>query len=144
MAYTSIAAIQSAIGADTLIALSDVAATGAVNTDIVGSAIAEADGTIDSYAHKRYSVPFATTPTVIAALALRMTLRILRRDRGQTTQQDALDEETDRKWLEHLAKGLVSVGVEPDPEASGLVVDKAGVRSPTTKDVSRERLKGFW
>ncbi len=142
MAYTTQAAIESAIGVGDLEALSLV--DGATASAVVAFAIAEADAVIDSYAHKRYAVPFATVPATVAALSARMAVRILRRDRRMVLTQDAIDEATDRKWLEHLAKGLVSVGVEPSPDASELVVDKAGERSPTLKAVSRDRLKGFW
>lgn len=142
MAYTTQAAIESAIGVGDLEALSTV--DGGTPADVVAAAIAEADAIIDSYAHKRHAVPFETVPATIAALSARMAVRILRRDRRMVLTQDAIDETTDRKWLENLAKGLVTVGVEPSPAASELVVDKAGERSPTLKAVSRERLKGFW
>jgi len=142
MAYTTQAAIESAIGESDLAALSTV--DGVDPAAVVASAIEEADAVIDSYAHKRHAVPFTTVPRTISTLSARMAVRILRRDRRMSIAQDALDEVTDRKWLEGLAKGLVSVGLEPSPTASELVVDKAGERSPTQKNVSRERLKGFW
>jgi len=142
VAYTTQAAIEGAIGVSDLAALSAV--DGAIAADVVASAIAEADSIIDSYAHKRHAVPFATTPATIARLSARMAVRILRRDRRMVLAADIENEVTDRKWLEALAKGLVSVGVEPTPAADEATIDKAGERSATTKNVSRERLKGFW
>lgn len=144
MAYTTQAAIEAAIGVGDLIALSDLDGDGNADAGVVSAAIEEADRLIDSYAHKRYAVPFATTPATIGSLAARMAVRILRRDRRMLTEADLANEDTDRKWLEALSKGLVSIGVEPSPTASELVTDKAGERDPSTKNVSRERLKGFW
>lgn len=142
MAYTSKAALEAAYGVEDVAALSTI---DGVQTDTaIDAAIEEADRLIDSYAHKRHAVPFATTPPAIAALARRMAVRNLRRDRRMTLAQDVTDDEADRKWLELLAKGLVTVGVDPAPPADTATIDKAGTRDATTKAVSRERLKGFW
>lgn len=143
MAYTSQAAIQNAIGSADLIGIADVDGDGTADAAIVTAAIDEADRIIDSYAHKRHAVPFASTPATIASLSLRFAVRILRRNRRMTLAQDVEDDKTDRKWLEDLAKGLVSVGVEPAPQSSELVVDKYGDRD-TGATVGREKLKGFW
>ncbi len=144
MAYSSQADIQGAIGSADLIACADVDGDGVADATIVAAAIEEADRLIDSYAHKRHAVPFATTPATIAALSARMAVRILRRNRRMVLVQDVEDEKADRKWLEELAKGLVSVGVEPAPQATELSVDKYAERDTSTKAVSRARLKGFW
>lgn len=144
MAYTTQSAIEGAIGSADLIAISDRDGSGAADAAIVASAIEEADRLIDSYAHKRHSVPFSTTPATVAALSTRLAIRIMRRNARMVLAQDVEDDKVDRKWLEDLAKGLVSVGVEPAPQASELTVDKYEERSTSTKAVSRERLKGFW
>lgn len=144
MAYTSQAAIEAAIGSADLIAISDVDQDGAADAAIIAAAIEEADRLIDSYAHKRHAVPFGTAPATIAALSMRLAIRILRRNRRMVLAQDVEDDKVDRKWLEDLARGLVSVGVEPAPTASDLTVDKYEERDTSTKAVSRDRLKGFW
>lgn len=144
MAYSSQSDIQVAIGSSDLIAISDVDGDGAADAAVVAAAIEEADRLIDSYAHKRHSVPFSTAPATIAALSLRIAVRILRRNRRMVLAQDVEDDKVDRKWLEDLAAGRVSVGVEPAPTPSELTVDKYEERSTSTKAVSRERLKGFW
>lgn len=142
MAYTTLAAIEIAIGAADLAALSTV--EGVAQADVVGNAIAEAEALIDSYAHKRYTTPFATTPPTIAALASRMAVRIMRRDRRMVLASDVEDEKRDREWLDRLSKGLVTVGVQPSPAGTELAIDKSGERDPSLKNVSRDRLKGFW
>ena len=144
MAYCTKADLVALIGAEAVDQLSTV---GGVQSDAaIDDAIADVDRIIDSYAHKRHSVPFATTPSTIFALSKRMSIRELRRNRTMTLAQDVEDEKTDRKWLEALSKGEVSIGVEPAPQASELVIDKYGERADADppKAVSRERLKGFW
>jgi phage gp36-like protein len=149
MAYAVSADVERAAGGSAkLIALADFDGSGASDAGVVDAAIAEADALINSYASKRFLVPFATTPSTINLLSARMAVRILRRNRGMTLAQDVEDEKNDRKWLEDLSKGLVLPGVDPLPERGSIVVDKAvsdtaGNRE-TTRDVSREKLKGFW
>lgn len=142
MAYCTKADLVALIGAEAVDQLSTV---GGVQSDAyVTAAIDEADRVIDSYAHKRHAVPFAVTPPTIKTLSLQMSIRNLRRNRNMTIAQDVENEKTDRKWLEALSKGEVSIAVEPAPEASELAVDKYEERDETQKNVSRERLKGFW
>lgn len=149
MPYSVLADVERAAGGSSrLVALADFDGNGASDAGVVDAAIAEADALIDSYASKRFAVPYAATPSTINLLSARMAVRILRRNRGMTLAQDVEDEKTDRKWLEDLAAGKVLPGTEPLPENGSIVVDKAvsdtaGNRE-TTRDVSRERLKGFW
>lgn len=143
MAYTTQAAIESAIGVADLDALSNV--DGATPADVVAAAIEEADKLIDSYARKRFPADQIAASRVIASLSARMAVRNLRRDRRMVLQADVTGDEADRKWLAALAAGLVTLDVDHiDGKSAELVIDKAGERDPTTKAVSRERLKGFW
>ncbi len=149
MPYSVHADVERAAGGNAnLVALADFDGDTTADAGVVDSAIAEADALINSYASKRFRVPYATTPSTINLLSARMAVRILRRNRGMTLAQDVEDEKNDRKWLEDLAAGKVLPGTDPLPEHSSIVVDKAvsddnGVRE-NTRDVSRERLKGFW
>ena len=143
MAYTTQAAIESAIGVSDLAALSAV--DGTSGAAVVAAAIVEADSIIDSYGRKRHAAERLAASVVISSLSARMTVRILRRDRRMVLAADIENEKTDREWLEALAKGLVTLDVDHvEGQASELSVDKAGERDPATKYVSRERLKGFW
>ncbi len=144
MAYATTSDVERAVGGSaSLVALTDLDANGAPDAGVVDAAIAEADALINSYASKRFAVPFATTPATIGALSARFAARILRRNRSMVLASDVEDEKTDRKWLEALAAGNVLPGVDPAPEKSDIVSDVAATRD-TTKNVSRERLKGFW
>jgi phage gp36-like protein len=144
VAYSVSADVQIAVGgAAKLLALVDHDANGVADTGVVDAAISEADALINSYASKRFAVPFATTPPTIKALSARITARILRRNRTMVLASDVEDEKTDRKWLEQLAAGGVLPGVEPLPSKGSIVTDKAGERD-SVKNVSRDKMKGFW
>lgn len=144
MAYSLQADVEIAVGGNAkLVQLCDFDLDGLADAGVVTAAIAEADALIDSYASKRFAVPFATASTAIKALSARLAARILRRNRTLALPQDADDELADRKWLEALAKGDVLPGIEPLPAKGSIVTDKAEPRD-STKNVSRERTKGFW
>lgn len=146
MAYATTADVQQAVGgAAVLTQLADFDGTldSVAIAGVVDAAVAEADALIDTYASKRFKVPFASPSLAIRKLSARLAARFLRRDRRQPVPTDADDDETDRKWLDALARGLVSPGTDPFPQQSSVVVDAAHVRA-STKNVSRERLKGYW
>lgn len=144
MAYTSIAAITASIGSSDLIALSDLDNDGAADADIVDAAIEEAEQLINSYGRKRFAASRLAASGVIAALATRMAIRNLRRDRRMFSAADAKAEEIDQKWLDALSRGLVTLETDSNGDSPELAVDKSGERDPSTKNVSRARLKGFW
>lgn len=144
MAYSATSGVEIAVGgAARLLALADLDANGVADAGVVDAAISEADSIIDSYASKRFLVPFAAPTVAIATLSARMAARILRRNRQMTLAADVEEEKRDREWLAHLASGLVLPGVDPLPAKGSIVVDKVGERD-SSRDVSRERTKGLW
>lgn len=146
MAYSTSADVQVACGGPAkLLQLADKDGDGVADTGVVDAAIVEADGLIDSYAHKRFAVPFAAPSPIVKALSARLAAWNLRRGKpGTTITKEEIElHDIDLKWLEDLSKGLVSPGVEPSPTKSELIVDTAGQRD-TVKEISREKLKGFW
>lgn len=144
MAYSATSDVQSEVGgAAALTALTDLDGDAASDAGVVDAAIAEADALINSYASKRFAVPFTSTPSAITSLSARIAARALRRKRNMVLASDVEAEKTDRKWLEDLASGKVLPGVEPLPRKGEIVTDKASERE-STKNVSREALKGFW
>ncbi len=129
-------------GAITLKQLLDRTADGTADTGVLDAAIEEADALIDSYASKRFAVPFATPSTQIVKLSARLSVFFLRRGRGVLTAADMQAHESDEKWLVSLAAGDVLPGVEPLPAKGQIVRDAASARS-SLKDVSRAKLKGY-
>lgn len=143
MAYTTRAAIESVVGGPAkLVQLADLNNDTAEDAGVVDAAIVEADSLIDSYAAKRYAVPFSTVSPTIASLSTRIAARILRRNRGMPWPKDDEQAEIDRLWLVDLAKGLVTPGIDPPPEKSTLEVDKAYERD-TGRAISRKKFDGF-
>lgn len=138
MPYSTITEVERAVGGpDKLLQLTDTTGDG-VADDVVDLAISEADELISSYAGKRWAP--SSTPLVIRNLSAKMAARFLRRDRGVPRPTDETDEVNDRKWLEALAAGVVTL---PAGTANAeLVVDKAEVRD-SARDVSRSKFKGF-
>jgi phage gp36-like protein len=148
MAYSTQALVQNAVGGpEKLLQLTDLANANAPTIDaaVVAQAIAEADSVIDSYVGHRFAVPLSPIPPVVRDLSTAWTARVLRRNKynGQVLQDDIDREVVDRKWLEGVAKGVISLGIEPTPAKASMINDKAGQRSPLLV-VSRQRLRGIW
>lgn len=153
MAYTTIDDVRIAVGGKrALVELADLENEATVPDDIthpsvvavVGNAIKEADGIINGYLKQRVSVPLAIVPDEIAAMSAGWSARVLRRNRyrSQPIAEDQTAEETDRKYLADIAKGIIQLGIEPTPEKSSIVIDKAAPRD-STLDISRDRLRSL-
>jgi Mu-like prophage protein gp36 len=145
VAYCTQADLEAAIGLKKLSQLSDVNRTSSdyVDTVQVASAIEAADSLIDSYASKRYSVPFETPTRQIRQLAIKLTIHELKDRRCMVLPEDTLAQDARLKWLKMLSEGGVTPGTDPTPQAHSMVVDAAYER-PSTKDVSRAKTKGYW
>jgi len=144
MAYSTESELETLIGHDALVELSDLDNTAGIDSTRVAAAIQKADGVIDSYINKRYAVPLASPPDSIKTLSAEWAIRVLRtrRYKGQPITEDQDAEKIDREWLDGVAKGRISLGVEPQPTKSSLIVDKAAPRDSTLA-ISMERMKGF-
>lgn len=149
MAYCSQSDVQNAVGgAIKLAQLSDQdnALGGSVNAAVVSAAIAEASSEIASYIGHRISVNAiaAQVPDVVRLKAASWAARVLRRMAysGQPLQDDIEREKMDREWLEGVATGLYSLGVQPELPAAPEVSDKAAPRD-STLNISRAKLRGF-
>lgn len=150
MAYSTQAMVQTAVGGSkNLVELADLEETFTTDAGVgmavtIADAISTADSLIDSYIAKQVAVPVNPVPPTIANLSATMAARILRANRykGQPVKEDIEADIEDRKWLEKIAKGELSLGVDPPPTKSSTRIDKAGVRDSTLV-ISNERLKGL-
>lgn len=133
MPYCAQSDLQTLIGVDSLRELSDLDNTGAVDATRVTSAITTAQGMIDSYVGQRMAVPLNPVPDVIATMCAEWAVRVLRRRRykGQPISEDQEAEKIDRDWLDKVANGTVSLGIEPNPVKASSVIDKAAQRDPS-------------
>lgn len=108
----------------------------------ISNAIEEADSLIDSYLNKQRYVPFDVVPTTVKWISARLARFRLASPRGMIIQEWRDEYDSDLKWLKAVADGEITLGVDPQPQASSMRIDAASSRS-TLKDVSRFKLKGF-
>jgi hypothetical protein len=85
---------------------------GNVDASAVDDCIVEADALIDSFASKRFSVPFNPVPPIIKSFSARLALLVATRRRGplnadQQTEWDSIagTEQGKEGWLYRLATG---------------------------------------
>lgn len=149
MAYCVEADVQNSVGgAIKLAQLSDLdnVLAGAVNHTAVTAAIDEASAEMASYIGHRISVTAiqASIPRVVVNKAAAWAARILRRNayNGQPLEDDLEREKIDREWLEKIANGTLSLGVEPAPKDADVITDGAKPRDSTLQ-ISRKALRGF-
>lgn len=132
MRYCSLADLQKAISAQTLIWLSndDPEAT-AIEEITVEWAIGEAEQVIDGYIRERYPVPFEQTPTLVKSWAVAIARHNLycRRPDGQElpeavvrTYKDAL------KMLELVRDRKISLGIAEGDQAHESQPANGGLR----------------
>jgi phage gp36-like protein len=149
MAYSAQADIQNAVGgAKRLGQLTDWTGAGTIDAAVVVDAIAEADAIIDSYAGKRFSVPFSPVPEVIKRTSAEMARIILARRREMISddlQARWVEIAGPEGWLHQLATGVVTPGGDPLPLAhSTMAADRVDTTLPDERDASRANLTGFW
>lgn len=125
MPYASLAALQRRFGEIMLVQLTDRGenSTGVVDAAVVGDALVDTDAVIDASLARRYRLPLATVPPVVADLALSIAIYKLHR----SAPDDKIDGDYKQalKDLDAFANGsklLNAAGVEPEASAAGGVV----------------------
>ena len=115
MPYSTLADIIDRIDEEILIQLTDDEGIGQVNEDKVATAIAEADGEIDSYLSRRYTLPLSSVPTVIKKLSVDIAIWNLytRRDKVEEARKSRYDAAV--KLLTYISDGKATLGVDPEP-----------------------------
>jgi phage gp36-like protein len=124
MAYATASDMIARFGSAELIRMTtpEGAAMEAIDADAVARALAEASDKIDSYLRTRYAVPLASVPSAIAGCCMRMARYDLARGPNrEPTEQMRRDNDSDVKWLENIARGMVTLdGIVPaSPDQSG-------------------------
>jgi phage gp36-like protein len=117
MPYCTLTDIKKAISDEIVKQLTDDDNIGEIVEANVTTAIARADAEIDGYCAVKYAVPFTTVPEVVAGLSLDMSIYYLYKRRTVSDDvQKSYDNAIAR--LKDIAKGLLSLGVDPPPAAS--------------------------
>ena len=134
MAYCTQEDITKRIGEVDLAALADYDADGAADDDAVAAAIGDAASLIDSYLSVRFTVPVSPVPEALRARAVNLTVYFLRLRRDSATEDARRQCEDDLAWLREIARGEVSLGIEPSATESD--------RAPSVRHQSQKRLFG--
>ena len=143
MAYANVDDLQQAFGGyDRLDQATDWNKDRVPDDDVIARALASASSEIDSYIGKQYLVPVANPPQPLVEVCARLAKYRLVSPRGMV-DEFVKDEHTDDiLWLKSVRDGETSLGVDPAPTQASMRLDKSSPR-PTTKDVSRMKLRGF-
>ena len=148
MAYVTSADLILAVGRTLALQICDPDNQGKIDEDVFGEARKSAETKVDRYAAKRYAVPFtAPIPELVRQLALDGVIYTLKmRGRSMATMEEIEAEREGTKTLEGIASGMISLGVDPGPLKSTLVVDKAGSTSNSLspKRAARVKREGSW
>jgi phage gp36-like protein len=141
--YSSLADLKKVVPEATLVQLTDDEGLGEVNQDRVDEAIAAADGEIDAYLGGRYSVPLSSVPEVVKKLSADIAVyNLYSRVVDEIPETRAGRYKAAIKLLENIAKGVVSLGVDPAPSAP----TDSSAETNTAADghtFSRDKLEGF-
>ena len=131
MSYCTQTDIEKQISESELIELTDDAAAGSVDTDIVDRAIADADEEIDAFVSMRYSLPFSSTPALVRLMSVDLSICNLyaRRDHIElpATRKERCQRHRDR--LEKIASGELKLDAT-DPSADA----DFGIETTSDKD----------
>lgn len=140
MSYCVKADILKQLDNDILVQLTDDKNRGVVDDEKVTGAIADADAEIDGYCGELYEVPFATVPPIIRKISVDISIYNL-----YARRKGAPDDRKDRynnavKFLVNVAKGLISLGVDPDP---ALANENTPDITSQERIFDREKMKDF-
>lgn len=79
-------------------------------------AAAEAQAEIDPYLTGRYTLPFATTPTLIIAISDEITIYNCYKRRGEIPEQIQNIYKANVKMLEKISSGMMDLGIADEPQ----------------------------
>lgn len=122
MAYCTITDIEKLLPGSQLVRLTDDEAAGAVDTDRVQEAIDSATEVIDSYIGARVKLPLSDSVPVLGKLCVDIAIFNLYSRVKENIPETREKRYNDAiRFLEKIAEGKISLGVQPppDPPASG-------------------------
>jgi len=128
VAYITGTDLMRQYGADLIKQLADRDGSGSADTDVIDSAIAQADASIDGYLRAYYAVPLASPPEEIKAASLAIAFyKLWTSERPANVRQDYEDA---RVYLRDLSTGKASLSDSTITTAS----DAAGSSDRTSDD----------
>lgn len=135
MAYATLTELLQRLDEQSVILLTDDALAGAVDTDAVDRAFADADTEIDSYIATRYAVPMSPVPALVQRLSLDLAIEGLYTRRPHVTTPEAVTRaaKNARLLLANIAANKASI-----PGATEL--DTTGTTAAGATFAAEERL----
>ncbi len=156
MSYTSRAALESQVGAQLILDLTDDEKIGAANPLIdtrIANVIASVDAVINGYCRVRFAVPFLPVPALIAHISEHLALYHLHLRRASGLELPDYVKELHKdgqKLLDDLRDGRIDPGVEPPPAVSSgeiarvASIDELGNQTPAPPHFfTNDSMKGF-
>lgn len=120
MSYSTVEDLKELIPEEMLIQLTDDESTGSIALSRVTEAIAQADAEINSYCASKYAVPFLNVPETVKKCSVDLAIYNLYSRRVERMPETRTDRYRNAvRLLEGIARGTVSIGVDPEPKASG-------------------------
>ena len=114
MTYATQANLITRFGEQEITELTDRTNTG-IDAAVVSKALADADAEINGYVSAKHELPLNPVPAVLERLACEIARYYLYEDR--VTEQVRRRYEDARKWLQGVANGTVSLGVDASGDA---------------------------
>lgn len=133
MAYSTLDDILDQLEEQRVLELTDDDGVGMLDGVVVDRAIADADAEIDGYCANRFTVPFAQTPPRLRAISVDIAIYNLFSRRHAVPEERRTRYEDATKYLDKIARGLASPGVQPIPAPPG-DDDIAGAVQVATRD----------
>ena len=144
MAYSTKTDIEKMIPADDVTSLTDDEGTGVQVASRVSEAIAQAHAEIDSYCGGRYSVPFSTVPDIVKKCSVDIAIYNLYSRRVETVPETRSERYKNAiRQLEGIAKGIISIGEDPEPTASTGASYAECNKTESDRIFTRTKMKGF-
>ncbi len=111
-------------------------------SDRVSEAIETADAEIDGYCAVKYTVPLSPVPTVVSKLSVELAIYYLY---SRRTIPEKIEKRYDKAVarLKDIARGLLTLGVDPEPVASATADSAATNRTAGDRVFTHDSLKGF-
>ena len=119
MAYCTLDDLKEQIPEDELRQLTDDEDIGVIDTARTDRAISDAGAEIDGYCGGRYKVPLSPVPGIIRKFCVDIAIYNLFQRRQGAPEYREKSYENAIKFLQNVAKGVVSLGVQPPPDSPG-------------------------
>jgi phage gp36-like protein len=119
MAYITQSDLTEQLSNTELIQITDDQRLGIVDPSVINKAIVSAESEVNGYLATRYAVPVAApVPDLVKKLSLDITIYNLYRRRKRISEDVRTAHEDALKKLEQIAKGMITLGINPLPAAS--------------------------